>query len=343
MLIRCPRCGFSQPQDRYCAKCGVDMQSYRPKQQSFAQKIFANPFFHITIFGSLLIYATLFLVQKKSNLLNSDKARTFATQAYQSSQEDTSLEEESRASEPNEIEASEVVSQATVAAGAAGLAAEGGNATNSNSESTSPNSNTVTGPSEAKALAATPPLTLRIYFTETKLPFLQRIIEEARNFGQYDDNADVPFGVIQSMESRINSSNTFIDIIEKVELPVEAAKNNLIKVFRGKYEGSENEIGLYTHVQVLEIDNNMVKGEVDFFRTWMDKGNPDKTSNENRKMFDLAQRQGLFLANILPRTGLSDREGLFNLSIFKIMKSTPFRSQQTESVIYFQFLRPASQ
>src|ERR1700733_8142932 len=30
-MIRCPRCGFEQPRDRFCAKCGIDMESFVPK------------------------------------------------------------------------------------------------------------------------------------------------------------------------------------------------------------------------------------------------------------------------------------------------------------------------
>ncbi len=31
-MITCPNCGFSQPDDGYCASCGIDMKSYVPKR-----------------------------------------------------------------------------------------------------------------------------------------------------------------------------------------------------------------------------------------------------------------------------------------------------------------------
>lgn len=30
MIIDCPRCGFSQPKDRYCANCGLDIDHFKP-------------------------------------------------------------------------------------------------------------------------------------------------------------------------------------------------------------------------------------------------------------------------------------------------------------------------
>lgn len=43
MLITCPKCGFNQPQDAYCAKCGVDMANYIPKKKPLFQRIIMHP------------------------------------------------------------------------------------------------------------------------------------------------------------------------------------------------------------------------------------------------------------------------------------------------------------
>src|SRR5688500_3795901 len=42
MLITCPRCGFNQPKDRYCAKCGLDIDNYSHPKKSFFRKIAEN-------------------------------------------------------------------------------------------------------------------------------------------------------------------------------------------------------------------------------------------------------------------------------------------------------------
>lgn len=43
MLINCPKCNFSQPKDRYCASCGIDMDTFRPTPPSWSTKFWNNP------------------------------------------------------------------------------------------------------------------------------------------------------------------------------------------------------------------------------------------------------------------------------------------------------------
>jgi hypothetical protein len=42
MLINCPRCGFSQPKDQYCASCGVNIETYVPVKPSVWKKVFSS-------------------------------------------------------------------------------------------------------------------------------------------------------------------------------------------------------------------------------------------------------------------------------------------------------------
>ena len=43
MIQDCPRCGFVQPKDRYCASCGLDIESYRPQKKTFLSKGHKKP------------------------------------------------------------------------------------------------------------------------------------------------------------------------------------------------------------------------------------------------------------------------------------------------------------
>lgn len=56
MLINCPKCGFSQPKDRYCASCGVDMDHFRPQPTPWLRKFWNNP---TTPVGLTLIVAIM--------------------------------------------------------------------------------------------------------------------------------------------------------------------------------------------------------------------------------------------------------------------------------------------
>ncbi len=46
MLINCPRCGFQQPKDKYCAQCGVDMETFKPASPPALKRFFETPSFN---------------------------------------------------------------------------------------------------------------------------------------------------------------------------------------------------------------------------------------------------------------------------------------------------------
>lgn len=49
MLINCPRCGFSQPKDQYCASCGVNIETYVPRKTSVWNKVFSGTLSQVSL------------------------------------------------------------------------------------------------------------------------------------------------------------------------------------------------------------------------------------------------------------------------------------------------------
>lgn len=48
-MVECPRCGFIQPDDRYCANCGLDSLAYTPKPTPLYLKILKNIVFQLSL------------------------------------------------------------------------------------------------------------------------------------------------------------------------------------------------------------------------------------------------------------------------------------------------------
>ena len=44
-MIDCPRCGFTQPNDQFCANCGVNMTAFSPKKKPIWQTIASSWYF----------------------------------------------------------------------------------------------------------------------------------------------------------------------------------------------------------------------------------------------------------------------------------------------------------
>nr|HPI40648.1 hypothetical protein [Pseudobdellovibrionaceae bacterium] len=66
-----PRCGFSQPKDKYCAQCGVDMETYRPQKAPLIKRLITHPAsFMLVLFLSIYLGYEL-TVSLKSTLQGS--------------------------------------------------------------------------------------------------------------------------------------------------------------------------------------------------------------------------------------------------------------------------------
>jgi hypothetical protein len=63
MLTSCPKCGFSQPKDQYCAQCGIDMSAYRPPEKSLFQKLSENLFVQLAFVVLIGLFAVLMVTK----------------------------------------------------------------------------------------------------------------------------------------------------------------------------------------------------------------------------------------------------------------------------------------
>lgn len=68
MLVTCPKCGFQQPQDQYCANCGVDMVRFRPKNNSALSRFLSIVPVQISlVVAAALVGSFLFIKNQENN------------------------------------------------------------------------------------------------------------------------------------------------------------------------------------------------------------------------------------------------------------------------------------
>lgn len=77
--MECPRCGFVQPEDRFCANCGLNIATYIAKPKPLTQRIAARPAFY----GLLAVISVVILVQviKRSETPPVERRGLVATEA----------------------------------------------------------------------------------------------------------------------------------------------------------------------------------------------------------------------------------------------------------------------
>ncbi len=69
MMQTCPRCGFVQPEDKYCANCGLDIETYKPAPTPFFKKIAKNTAFQISVVVLIVIAVTIALLMSQNDRL----------------------------------------------------------------------------------------------------------------------------------------------------------------------------------------------------------------------------------------------------------------------------------
>ena len=88
MMVNCPKCGFSQPQDQYCAKCGVDMIAFRPAEKPLLQRLASNMSLQVSVLILLVLAGGLFVRHANKEKLARAVAETpIAREAEEQEQE----------------------------------------------------------------------------------------------------------------------------------------------------------------------------------------------------------------------------------------------------------------
>src|SRR4051812_2493199 len=57
----CPRCGFNQPDDQYCANCGLDVKKFFARPKPIWLRIFQDPNFYAFMIGGILVTAACYI------------------------------------------------------------------------------------------------------------------------------------------------------------------------------------------------------------------------------------------------------------------------------------------
>jgi len=69
MLIKCPKCGFVQPSDQFCARCGIDVHLFQQKPAPLIQRIIGHPAFWAGLFILVVIGTFGYLKYEKQSEL----------------------------------------------------------------------------------------------------------------------------------------------------------------------------------------------------------------------------------------------------------------------------------
>lgn len=337
MLIKCPKCGFSQPKDQYCARCGVDIEAYKPQTESAFTKIFLSPIFQIGLILAIIASATTF-VMNRSHLLSPDAPRSnIRAKAYTNSdieQTATTNSSGSEAPSPSPIPANaEEASGATTPAPPSPSSTDKDSNTMTAASRSEPSSNTLGASNSAASTSpAAHAIGIRVSYTIIDNGFLNRIYEDSLATGQFATFASYNAGLVPDIEKKLNPSNTRIRVLHKVEERVEEGKSK--SWFLGNRTPEGDELGLTTSIEYKDIDRNGVfRGTFIINRNWREK-------TTYPAEVEMTPQNGFFISGVMPRTLPEGVNGsITSISPFDILKDASFRTKAAEFVIFLELTK----
>lgn len=338
MLINCPRCGFQQPKDKYCAQCGIDMETFRPPPPPWYQRLFGNPFLQLSLLIVVAGGLGYFLYQKgQQNIENRVSYLQSTVQIAASGPPEKTLPE-APADEPvlsasGEIPTTETALEAESAESASLGDREARTLSANISPSPSPTDTTSRKASSPKAIPH-----LVVYYAEVNRTTLGDLINSSRSTGQYLNFSDYSAGILPNINRAVALGQ--VKILHKEDRPLGQKSNQWFLGWTDKRDPSR-QIGLNTYFELSDLDSANLRGNIEILRTWREEVSSGTFEVQKRTfpaIFEIGGETGFFMWGVMPRrSNLPNEDELVSIDLFKILRSPQFRSHESEFVIFVEF------
>jgi hypothetical protein len=321
MLVNCPKCGFSQPKDRFCANCGVDMDAFQPAPPSLGKRLLGNPFFHLAVILSLALLIVYYIRTQPEQFglekNNSLKAGPFVLQ--QKHMRDDSEENTVPSTLPPATTNPEGTSSTIVSVKSAEL------------ENT-----TVAAPAKIGSLK------IKATYAEVDRNTLEALKQESAGSGLYSDMGDFKAGALSDISKKLLKERG-ITVLQKVEKTFDATAPSQ-QWFVGKHAENELDLGLTTAISVKQNDDNSYHIELEILRSLKEsrEAPPIKRAYPINS-FDLAPGMGWMITMNLPRQIEQFEPGsLAPDGFLRIFRSAQFKGRMSEFTLFIEFDTPAA-
>jgi hypothetical protein len=359
-MINCPKCDFLQPNDQYCARCGVDMFAYQPAEKPFAQRLLRNTWFQFSLLAIILFTGFGVIREHNSRLLaariaeienassqrildpslstsdaaseaeTAGQARSFAET---DSQKPAALSESVPVPPPSELSASPPASGSPSTAAGSAL---GANQARTLAE-TAPR---VSNEEQIGSLAPNGLATnLRVSFAEINRSLLNEIISESRSmaFG----SVTVATGL--NFETKIKAAETNGEFRVLESSPQQPLRiNQPVMIFKGtRDEMSGQNLGLTLQITPSQLDESGTHVQIELLRVLRESGANPPIEEVNIPLpddFTIPRGASLIISGTMPRKTLTENEDRLyrSVNILRILTTESFRSGSSEFVIHIE-------
>ncbi len=339
-MVNCPKCGFNQPQDQYCAKCGVDMVAFKPAAKPLISQLISNITFQISVLAMVALVGGLYVRHANREKLARTIAETpIAREAEQQETElaaaQAALPDSSKASLQQTVSASIGDSQKEKQAAPEIAEAK---ATTGFVATSAPAAQATAAPQVASAMtgshsAVGSATNIKVYFVEGQRRFLNSLLTESH---QSSADGSFNFGVVTGFDKRLKASHTAWHSLDSSgNQAIHLNQPNVI--FKGLRDtATAQNIGFTIQVIPISQDDAGTHLQVDANRVLRDgSGGLETFDFQLPESFIIPRDGALVLVGALPHRTLTEpEEKLYrSVNVLKAMSSETFRSGVTDVAI----------
>lgn len=343
MLVDCPKCGFSQPQDQYCAKCGIDMQSYRPKPAPVQARLLANPIFLIAVVFVFVFSGALYIIReqrqqeitRRMDYLKNGPVYAESLQQPKAERRTADAEAADESALGSEVNAATSAAPVSPPPAAAALASHT-NAISDEVELSSMGADAPTGDTDAipDAVAKARAVTVRAYYTLAIRSRLGAMIEASRSQSQFIDFGEFQMGTLRNVKDYLGQ----LDVVEQTQKKLETGMGGFL-MFVGD-TNTEPALGLTTKISVRAHSERGIRGEIEILRSLHES--PDFNQGIVAKAFGPGEfsapaQAGLLIVLQLPRVPQYDERSVSPGQFLRLFRMPEFKQSQSEFVLLVDF------
>ncbi|MGZ3769025.1 MAG: hypothetical protein ACXVCP_07015 [Bdellovibrio sp.] len=180
---------------------------------------------------------------------------------------------------------------------------------------------------------------LEVYYAEVNRRALNNIFTTSRNSGQFMNFNDYSAGILPNIDKALADSSVKVLFKEIKSL-------NGTKSFQWFYgiksrQNPEMEIGLTTFLDINDIDGSTLRGNFEIQRNWREASSTGTYEIQHKSfpaIFEIGGGTGFFMSGIMPlQSNLQNDDELTAIDVYKILRSTQFRSGDSDFVIFVKF------
>lgn len=343
MLINCPKCGFQQPEDLFCAQCGVNISKFTTKKDGGLQKFFQSK--AVWTLPALVVLGAGIYVSKVPSTETQNlrakasqvKSQTLASQTSNSRgvasspTEDSAYETSSVDTAPADKLSQKILNQQDSQPPSSPTANDTGS-----SERNMASTSVSTEVDPSKTAERKDNLKLKVEFLEVSKAEIEKFLISTNKGSELIDLADHSLGVVEVQVARLKKLRS-LKILEANEINLSERRSQiwnhsvLDKADPRRFNGFR----LLLEASDIDFQKQTLKGHLEIQTDIKLSSNPGPSLKSYPAVFEISPENTFMLIGMMPHDGdlKLNEEAIKSVASLGILKSNSFRSGQTEFLI----------